>query len=196
MNRPILELTPGVYLIEDFISKDTCSFLIKNFNKNISPIPDKGISGSFGSTDPEYLSLIGNYNDDLEYNVAVDFFNILCISMGNIIGNAFKSQHILKQTFYSVMSTGGSNPLHTDNSYVNDSGVVEYRQDCKYDKSGILYLNDNYEGGELYFLDQEIFVKPKPGSFIFFEGDYKKPHGVKEVTSGKRSNIITFFEPS
>ena len=64
-----------------------------------------------------------------------------------------------------------------------------------FDKSGLLYLNDDYEGGELVFPEQSLSIKAEAGSLIFFEGDYKKPHGVNEVISGNRYNLVTFYEP-
>jgi hypothetical protein len=61
-----------------------------------------------------------------------------------------------------------------------------------YDLAGLFYLNDDYEGGELYFLNQEIEFKPKPGAAYFFPGDVGYSHGVKEITSGIRY-VIPFF---
>lgn len=61
-----------------------------------------------------------------------------------------------------------------------------------YDLAGLFYLNDDYEGGELYFPNQGIEFKPKPGAAYFFPGDIGYSHGVKEITSGIRY-VIPFF---
>jgi hypothetical protein len=61
-----------------------------------------------------------------------------------------------------------------------------------YDLSGLFYLNDDYEGGELYFPKQNIQFKPKPGAAYFFPGDMNYIHGVTEITSGIRY-VIPFF---
>jgi hypothetical protein len=61
-----------------------------------------------------------------------------------------------------------------------------------YDLSGLFYLNDDYEGGELYFPLQNIQFKPKAGGAYFFPGDKNFIHGVTEVTSGIRY-VIPFF---
>jgi hypothetical protein len=61
-----------------------------------------------------------------------------------------------------------------------------------YDLAGLFYLNDDYEGGELYFKNQGIEFKPKPGAAYFFPGDVGYSHGVKEITSGIRY-VIPFF---
>ena len=61
-----------------------------------------------------------------------------------------------------------------------------------YDLSGLFYLNDDYEGGELYFPLQNIEFKPKPGGAYFFPGDKNFIHGVREIKSGIRY-VIPFF---
>lgn len=61
-----------------------------------------------------------------------------------------------------------------------------------YDLSGLFYLNDDYEGGELYFPLQNIQFKPKSGGAYFFPGDKNFIHGVTEITSGIRY-VIPFF---
>jgi len=61
-----------------------------------------------------------------------------------------------------------------------------------YDVAGLFYLNDDYEGGELYFPNQGIQFKPKRGAAYFFPGDMNYIHGVTEVKSGIRY-VSPFF---
>ena len=61
-----------------------------------------------------------------------------------------------------------------------------------YDIAGLFYLNDEYEGGELYFPEQGIQFKPKRGAAYFFPGDMNYIHGVTEITSGIRY-VSPFF---
>lgn len=62
-----------------------------------------------------------------------------------------------------------------------------------YDLSSLFYLNDDYEGGELYFPKQGVEFKPKKGSAYFFPGDMNYIHGVKEVKSGIRYTCPLFW---
>ena len=55
-----------------------------------------------------------------------------------------------------------------------------------------LFLNDDYGDGELLFDDQGVALKPKPGTLVLFPGFYTN-HGVNEITSGLRVNILIFF---
>jgi hypothetical protein len=62
-----------------------------------------------------------------------------------------------------------------------------------YDIAGLFYLNNDYEGGELYFPNQGIQFKPKAGGAYFFPGDMNYVHGVTEINSGIRYVIPFFF---
>lgn len=54
-----------------------------------------------------------------------------------------------------------------------------------------LILNDEYEGGELEFVEYGIKLKPKANTVVVFPGTYS--HKVLPVTQGKRMTIISFL---
>jgi predicted 2-oxoglutarate/Fe(II)-dependent dioxygenase YbiX len=54
--------------------------------------------------------------------------------------------------------------------------------------SFIVFLNDDFEGGE--FLIDNLICKPKKGQVIFFSGD--EPHFVNPVTKGARFTLVAF----
>lgn len=58
--------------------------------------------------------------------------------------------------------------------------------------SSVIYLNDNYEGGELYFKDHDIAIKPEAGDYITFPGNRHYQHGVKEVSGAVRYTLSTW----
>ena len=60
--------------------------------------------------------------------------------------------------------------------------------------SAVAYLNDDYEGGELYFPNQGVQFKPKKGAAYFFPGDMNYIHGVTEIKSGIRYTCPFFWE--
>ena len=62
-----------------------------------------------------------------------------------------------------------------------------------YDIASLFYLNDDYEGGELYFPLQGIQFKPKRGAAYFFPGDMNYIHGITEITSGIRYTCPFFW---
>lgn len=62
-----------------------------------------------------------------------------------------------------------------------------------YDIATIMYLNSDYEGGELYFPNQGIQFKPKRGAVYFFPGDKNYIHGITQIESGIRYTCPFFW---
>ena len=62
-----------------------------------------------------------------------------------------------------------------------------------YDINSLFYWNDDFEGGELYYPQHDIVVKPEPGLAVIHPGDINYLHGVKMVTSGERYTSPAFF---
>jgi len=60
--------------------------------------------------------------------------------------------------------------------------------------ASIYYMNDNYEGGEIYFLDFDLLIKPKPNSVIIFPGNEGYLHGVNVVIDGDRITSSMWFQ--
>lgn len=58
----------------------------------------------------------------------------------------------------------------------------------------IIYLNDNYTGGELYFRDHGISISPKLGSVVVFDVGIGNVHGVKTITSGERITVMCSWD--
>ena len=63
-----------------------------------------------------------------------------------------------------------------------------------YDIGSVIYLNNEYEGGEIYFPQHDIEIKPIAGNAFAFPGDEHYMHGVKEITSGCRYTLPVFWK--
>jgi predicted 2-oxoglutarate/Fe(II)-dependent dioxygenase YbiX len=59
--------------------------------------------------------------------------------------------------------------------------------------TAILYLNDDYEGGDLYFPEQEIRLKPKAGSIVFFPSVQPFYHQSFKITKGYKYIVPLFW---
>jgi hypothetical protein len=198
-------LSDKVFVIENFLSEETCDFLAESFSKNLvnSPSWEEG-NGDYGagsskdfwkkgmSAGPAYThsyrkeELSAN-NKILPYDgnndLAKDLLTSVALLQEKAVSNVFKKNLYMKHMMYCFMETGASNALHHDN----------WLEDQIDDHSGLLYLSDEYEGGLLEFPGYGISIKPKKGTFICFVGDDTSPHQVTEITSGNRINLITFY---
>lgn len=57
--------------------------------------------------------------------------------------------------------------------------------------STVIYLNDEFDGGEIYFPNKGFTYKPVKYSAVFFPGNsYEYEHGVNAITSGERYTAL------
>ena len=95
-------------------------------------------------------------------------------------------------------------PLHFDG--LLECNLLMYKEGYHYEKhidsngnrtlSAILFLNNDFEGGELYFEDvmtNKIYdYKPKPGTLLIWPSNFLFPHGVREVKKGNRFSVVAW----
>jgi hypothetical protein len=58
------------------------------------------------------------------------------------------------------------------------------------------YVNDDYDGGELYFRMQGVKVKPKAGDLFVFPSNFMYAHQAMPVHSGTKYSIVTMLDYS
>jgi hypothetical protein len=73
--------------------------------------------------------------------------------------------------------------IHTDHGFSYNCTV-----------SSVMYLNDNYDGGELWFSFLDLTVKPAYGDIVFFPSTYIYAHASKPVVSGTKYAAVTMFD--
>lgn len=59
--------------------------------------------------------------------------------------------------------------------------------------SAVLYLNDVESGGETYFNNFDISVKPKSGRLVLFPANYVYVHEARIPISNEKNAIVTWF---
>jgi predicted 2-oxoglutarate/Fe(II)-dependent dioxygenase YbiX len=59
--------------------------------------------------------------------------------------------------------------------------------------SAICYLNDDYEGGEIEFVNFGIKIKPEPGMLILFPSNYAYKHIAHPIASGTKYGLVTWI---
>ena len=80
---------------------------------------------------------------------------------------------------------GGFMSKHVDNIHHSHGQQYGYPQ-----ASILLYLNDNYEGGEFYIAEKKF--KPEKGSAIIFPSNFMYPHEAKTITKGFRWSVVSW----
>lgn len=95
-----------------------------------------------------------------------------------------KLEYITKNYDLRKYNVGIEHTIHVDNIDRNEYNTMDYAL--------LIYLNDDYEGGEIYFPDLDIEIKPSAGSVIIFDA-YDILHGSKKILSGNKYYIALFI---
>jgi predicted 2-oxoglutarate/Fe(II)-dependent dioxygenase YbiX len=92
-----------------------------------------------------------------------------------------------------------------ENFYHEGYNLLKYSKNQEYKKhydggtkiarsiSAVMYLNDDYEGGELEFPHFDVKIKPEAGMLILFPSNYAYAHIAHPVTSGTKYALVTWI---
>jgi hypothetical protein len=79
--------------------------------------------------------------------------------------------------------------MYDKNDYYDWHVDAEYGKQCMF--TYLVYLNDNFDGGETYFLHEKIKITPKQGSIICWISDYRTIHKGSKIKTGKKKILVT-----
>jgi predicted 2-oxoglutarate/Fe(II)-dependent dioxygenase YbiX len=90
---------------------------------------------------------------------------------------------------------GGHYTAHVDAEtlYKDDSGLDLWEKTLDRDLSVVIFLNEDFTGGELVFPALDLVVRPEAGLLVCFPSDHNYIHGVNPVTSGHRYTLVTWL---
>jgi len=176
---------------DDFISSEECEILINCWKSEIKETPNVNLEFSNRIV---YFKDVQNINakslmSEIKYRVLYEirkYFNVKTIYPD--------SAHLV------VWRPGTKLGWHADNAtYPNRKPNWSSHRTW----SAVLYLNDDYEGGEFVFLknsdgdinDEEnhLIIKPKRGMMICFSAGLDSVHSVKEVKNGNRYTLPLWY---
>jgi hypothetical protein len=88
----------------------------------------------------------------------------------------------ITETVYLRLSNE-SDRKNYEESFINPNSVL----------SVILFLNDDYKGGELYFPDHDLTIKPKQNQLLIFPTKSRN-YQISEITEGSQYVFAKFLE--
>ena len=160
-----------VYLTDNFLSDDMCNWFM-SFHQTMFPLYGSEFENRRIINLTEVTHVL--YNNNLPYDVT----DYLKIDQANLTteGRKHDPQAFPNYIHCTEWTAPIYQPIHTD----FDEHVW----------TSILYLNDNFTGGNTIIEGERI--PPKKGSVITFKGELK--HGVEEVTEGNRYTISVWYK--
>ena len=190
------EIIDNVLVVEDFISKDHLLELIniiKNtdedewkieYFKNLKPF----CLEKFGRDDVENLVAEGKFEitsnwEDKNLNISeYEISYIIPKKLQDLVNKTDQNLQVSGLKTFQRMQDGVELKAHTD-QYTDPS--IRY--------ATIIYINDDYNGGEIFFTNKNLELKPKPGSLLIFPGNDEFDHGVRHVQSGPIRYVLVGF---
>jgi hypothetical protein len=192
-------------IIENYLSKETCNYIISYMEKN-NFIKEKGKCLIYVNEESANNSLSMGWHPDIYYflkdlkqqglqdSLPYDLFNLIGENMCQAFD--FKKSEITYETSHYKSFNPESVGLDFGSDIIGENGqaphVDQYGEGGKI-YTAILYLNDQYEGGELVFYEDNDLLKPQPhkikaGSLVYFDGHTY--HSVENITHGNRTCFI------
>ena len=181
-----------ILLIEDFLTPEETQKLFEfasnpeadwayQYDYDISEQASQG--GRFKEGDPEYDEIVAKKNIFWSDKMLAIKFPALQDELTKRTLAVFDDKYRINQIARIQRQYPGSElKQHHDQGY-----------DLSLQRAVIIYLNDNYEGGEIYFTQHDVRLKPKAGSLITFPGTDDYLHGVSTVQPGETRYVISTF---
>lgn len=112
-------------------------------------------------------------------------FNMLLLAATNVYAKKYNIHETFYHETYSLLKY--SNGQEYTEHYDGATGIGR----CI---SCIAYLNGDYEGGEIEFVNFGVKIKPQPGMLIIFPSNFAYRHIAHPVTSGVKYNLVTWVK--
>ena len=190
------EVTEDLLWIKNFLTKEEINFVWSTIN-----------NASQADWEVEYMGNLKNFclekfgRDDVENLVAEGKFEI---TQNWVDKNLNIKHHKEQNIFYKRLSDmtdaafpdlelSGLATIQRMQPEVELKSHVDQHTDPSIRYATILYINDDYVNGELFFNNLDISLRPKPGDLLFFPGDSKYEHGVRHVGDGPIRYVIVGF---
>lgn len=181
------EIYNNIFIIKEFISIEEQNYLISLIEQ---------------STEEDWNSTYINTIKNKQYDNEIDLIN--AVESRNKFWDD-KIFHIPNESFWKDLTERVNsffkyeyeiNPMYAIQRQMPGTFLkVHFDQGTnpELQKAVIIYLNDNYNGGELFFPEHNFEVKPEARSMIIFPGTEDYLHGVKEVLDGPTRYVLPSF---
>lgn len=195
-----MKITETIQILDDFLTEEECGqikdYCLSRVNKEVDeekmPWHNRNNFSLNQIEDDSIKEIIKNCRQKIADVIQPDIREKILPNHSNLV-------------YWTV---GQKMARHSDNdSYNFRPSILKARQ-----FSAIVYINDDYEGGETFIgnsnekrlwwwaiedkfapISNDIIVKPKSGKCVIFASDDRNAHGVTEVLSGERITLAFWY---
>ena len=140
---------------------------------------------SKGQASSQYASRHVKNNEELQFTDSEDIKALLAGIHSRLVKSPLHREHLVRHVMvpkFNRYREGGEYKSHADAGWMGEK--------IRTDLACTIFLNDDYEGGEL--CANGLAIKGPPGSCVVYE--CWRPHHVAPVTKGERICAITWMQ--
>lgn len=173
-----------VVFYNNFLTQEECETLVRVFEDEDQPWSMSAFFESYG------MSIMPEDPILERYGLPRDYFGKLADRLHKVVEDAHERPVKSVSSHAQKWQIGAFAPFHSDNTDMdgNPSAWEKSKLVC------LLYINDDYGGGELDFRDHDISIKPVAGQLITFPGGFNNIHQVLPVKGSTRHTIGAFWD--
>lgn len=168
-----------IYYLENFLTDEELLFLDEKASRFV-PVKVDG-------DEPRWATNSDRVMDILEPGDETRILRYLNLRMGELAKDVYKfDDNMVSQGIgsFHMLYPPFSMQEHWDGTTVGvHYGIVIYVSDPS-----------DYEGGEIYYCNKNISIKPSRGSIVLHPATEEYEHGVKQVTGGMRVAMSSFVQ--
>jgi hypothetical protein len=189
-------LESNIFLWKNVISKENCNTIIKLIEENSDWQNAKVGNKENTKEDMSYRS---NKVDHLTSRFGINSniywcHNTIGYGIKKVIEETIKEYSYNKDNLiYFVSQDEGFQVLKYEKGQFYKTHL-DYGKENSRVLSVLLYLNEDYEGGETYFPRQNIKIKGEQGDVLLFPSNYCYPHSAEEILDGIKYSVVTWFK--
>ena len=182
-------------MVHDFLKQDD----IDAFMDYIAPLTEdqwreeymKNVKNfamlKFGTDDVESLVASGKY--EITQNWSDKVINVVELEASKTI---VKDLERIFQDFPELEINGGRT-IQRQQPGVPLTAHVDNHTDPSLDYAAVIYINDDYNAGEIYFTHKDVKLKPPAGALLLFPTTEEYLHGVEAVGDGPIRYVMPSF---
>jgi hypothetical protein len=192
----VTDITPELFSVENFLSEDQITTFWEIIHSTSQEDWEVEYHANlkyfcmqkFGRDDVENLVAEGKF--EITQNWKDKNFNILHHEIHRPLYDDLNSM-VVKSDPELILS--GLATIQRMQPGVELKSHTDQHTDPSIKYATIVYINDDYADGEIFFPKLDIQLKPKPGTMLFFPGNEEYEHGVKHVGDGAIRYVLVGF---
>lgn len=188
MNK--IYLDANIFYIDNFISAEDIDFILKIFYENDPKFVNKQVWGVH-----EICDFINNDESQKIWNQLAKKIKELFNNDKERVTNLSSNVRLINYYSDDITDNHASKDWamfpHSD-TYAIKSESEEVLGQVLVNKGFVLFFTDNFNGGEIVYVNKNISFKPKVGTLLCHPGSDEYTHGVNKFFGGNRIIISGF----